>query len=268
VTGDYVRTSIGRSDRDSITVRGRDVARELMGEVPFGDFAFLLTTGRQPDADEAILFNAVLVSLAEHGLTPSAVAARLTYAGAPDSIQGAVAAGLLGGGSVLLGPVENTALFLGQILERGHKAGPGGVLRETRRVLQKAIDEGARIPGLGHPIHTVSDPRTVRLYELAEARGRLGEHLRLLRSVAAMHAELTGKTLPINGAGAAGAVLADLGFSPSTARGFALLARTAGLVAHLAEEAATPIAMDLWAELDERASRQPRNAPTPGRADD
>lgn len=254
MTADYVRTSIGHSDRDSIMVRGRDVARELMGEVQFADFSFLLTAGREPDADEAVLFNAVLVSLADHGLTPSALAARLTHAGAPDSIQGAVAAGLLGGGSVLLGPVENTALFLGQILERARGAGPDAVLDEARRVVRKAVDEGTRIPGLGHPIHTVSDPRTTRLYELAEARRRLGDHLRLLRSVAEIHAGVTGMTLPINGAGAAGAVLADLGFSPSTARGFALLARTAGLVAHLAEEAASPIAMHLWAELDERAS--------------
>lgn len=258
---DYVRTSIGYSNRDSITLRGRDVSSELMGRQSFADVAFLLSAGRDPTAGESILFNAVLISLADHGLTPTAVAARLTYTGAPDAIQGAIAAGVLGGGSVLLGPVEDTARFLDGILDSAGDE-PEAIRAETYRVVRHVTDAGRRIPGLGHPIHTVSDPRTERLYELAESTGHVGPHLRLLSVVADAHSEIRGKRLPINGAGAAGAILADLGFPPFVARGFALLARTAGLIAHIAEEAAQPIGMMLWRELDERAGKTSPDAPS------
>lgn len=254
---EWLKTSIGRSTADSITVRGRDLAGEVMGRMSFSDLAFLLAAGRSPTAAEAGLFNAVLVSLADHGLTPTALAARLTYTGAPESLQGAIAAGLLGGGSVFLGPVEDTARFLSEIL-----AGLGDDARDKGSALEKAasdavraaVGSGRRIPGLGHPIHREEDPRTPRLYELATEAGLRGPHLRLLELVAAAQRDLTGRALPINGAGAAGAALADLGFPPTLARGFALLARTAGLIGHLAEEAQRPIGMRLWKEVDDRAT--------------
>lgn len=254
---EWLRTGIGRSTPDSITVRGLDLSREVMGEMSFADVAFLLASGRRPSAHESTLFNAILASLADHGLTPTALAARLTLTGAPEAVQGAVAAGLLGGGSVFLGPVEDTARFLADILERIPQESPSDAELNDAAVaaVRAALDSGRRIPGLGHPIHRETDPRTPRLYELAEEAGLLGPHLRLLRNVAAAHASATGKGLPINGAGAAGAALADLGFPPPVARGLALLARTAGLIGHLAEERERPIGMRLWKEVDERASR-------------
>ena len=252
--GDWLRTSVGGATRDSITVRGRDLATEIMGTMSFSDLAYLLAADRVPSEGESRLFNAILVSLADHGLTPTALAARLTYTGAPESLQGAIAAGLLGGGSVFLGPVEDTARFLAEILNGiGDEPDEAALRSAAERAVRDAVGAGRRIPGLGHPIHRDTDPRTPRLYELAEDVGLAGPHLRLLELVAEAHRNETGKALPINGAGAAGAALADLGFPPTIGRGFALLARTAGLIGHLAEESQHPIGMRLWQEVDRRA---------------
>jgi citrate synthase len=243
---DWLRTSVGTSDADSITVMGRDVADELMGRVTLTELAFLVVRRRMPSEGEARMLDAVLVSLADHGLTPTVLAARLTYTGAPESLQGAIASGLLGSGSVFLGVVEDTARFLGSIL-----AGePSDLAVAAREALAR---HSGRVPGLGHPIHKVQDPRTPRLYAIAEETGTLGPHLRLLREVAAAH----GRGLPINGAGVAGAALADLGFRAELLRGFALLARTAGLLGHLAEEMDRPLGMPLYREVDERAEYDP-----------
>jgi citrate synthase len=253
---EWLRTDVGQSTSDSITLRGHDVA-ELMGTMSFSDVAFLIARGRRPSQAESTLFNAVLISLADHGLTPIALAARLTYTGAPEALQGAVAAGLLGGGSVFLGPVEDTARFLDDVLAGMPDAGGSSddeLETAAANAVRDALSAGRRIPGLGHPIHKVTDPRTPRLYELADETGLAGPRLRLLSKVATAHHSATGRALPINGAGAAGAVLADLGFAPFLTRGFALLARTAGLIAHLAEEADRPIGMRLWKEVDTRSN--------------
>jgi citrate synthase len=238
-------TSVGTSDADSITVMGRDLARDLMGKATLTELAFLVVQRRMPSAEETRLLDAVLVSLADHGLTPSVLAARLTHTGAPESIQGAMAAGLLGAGSVFLGVVEDTVRFLDEIGDDVE----GGVARE--------LEAGRRVPGLGHPVHKAEDPRTPRIYAIAEETGLAGSYLARLREVAAAHARQTGRELPINGAGVAGAALADLGFPIPLLRGFALLARTAGLLGHLAEEMQHPLGMPLYREVDERAKYDP-----------
>ena len=240
-----LETSVGTSDADSITVMGRDLASELLGRHSFTELSFLLVQRRLPSAEETRLLDAVLVSLADHGLTPTVLAARLTHTGAPESLQGAVAAGLLGAGSVFLGVVEDTVRFLDAVGDDVE----GGVARE--------IEAGRRIPGLGHPVHKVQDPRTPRIYAIAEETGLTGRYLAKLRDVSAAHAKQTGRELPINGAGVAGAALADLGFPGPLLRGFALLARTAGLLGHLAEEMQSPIGMRLYREVDERAKYAP-----------
>jgi citrate synthase len=238
-------TSVGTSDADSITVMGRDLSSELLGKVTFTELAFLLVQRRMPSPEETRLFDAVLISLADHGLTPTVLAARLTHTGAPEALQGAVAAGLLGAGSVFLGVVEDTVRFLDAIGDDVE----AGVAHE--------IEAGRRIPGLGHPVHKVQDPRTPRIYAIAEETGLAGTHLGRLREVSAAHARQTGRELPINGAGVAGAALADLGLPTALLRGFALLARTAGLLGHLAEEMQSPIGMRLYREVDERAKYVP-----------
>ena len=238
-------TSVGTSDADSITVMGRDLSSELLGKVTFTELAFLLVQRRMPSPEETRLFDAVLISLADHGLTPTALAARLTHTGAPESLQGAIAAGLLGAGSVFLGVVEDTVRFL------------DGVGGDVEAGVARELEAGRRIPGLGHPVHKVEDPRTPRIYAIAEETGLAGAYLGRLRDVSAAHARQTGRELPINGAGVAGAALADLGFQAALVRGFALLARTAGLLGHLAEEMQSPIGMRLYREVDERAKYAP-----------
>jgi citrate synthase len=238
-------TSVGTADADSITVMGRDLSTELLGRHSFTELSFLLVQRRLPSAGETRLLDAVLISLADHGLTPTVLAARLTHTGAPESLQGAVAAGLLGAGSVFLGVVEDTVRFLDAVGDEVE----AGVARE--------LEAGGRIPGLGHPVHKAKDPRTERIYAIAEETGLAGAYLARLREVSAAHAKQTGRELPINGAGVAGAALADLGFPAALLRGFALLARTAGLLGHLAEEMQSPIGMRLYREVDERAKYAP-----------
>jgi citrate synthase len=265
----WVRSSIGRATPDSIELRGHDLANEVMGEMTFSAVAFLVVAGRSPSRGELKLFDAVLCSLADHGLTPTALAARLTYTGAPEALQGAIAAGLLGGGSVFLGPVSDTGEYLAGILNRVPVAARSDdIILEAAATDAVRDDVGAdrRIPGLGHPLHKRVDPRTPRLYEIAEETELVGPHLRLLRLVAAAHRAVTGKKLPINGAGAAGAALADLGFSPGISRGFALLARAAGLVGHLAEESERPLGLRLWKEVDAQANAAGDGEPAGGRS--
>lgn len=249
------RTSIGTSDADSITVQGRDLVSELMGHVSFTELVFLLIRGRLPEAGETRLLDAVLVSLADHGLTPTVIAARMTHTGAPESLQGAVAAGLLGAGDVFLGVVENTARFLAAILAAvPDAAGDDARALAAASAVEAQLAAGRRVPGLGHPVHKVQDPRTPRMYEIAEEAGQLGAHLRLLELVATAQQTTTGRALPINGAGVAGASLADLGFKADIVRGFALIARSAGLVAHLAEEMERPLGMELYKDVEERTA--------------
>lgn len=249
----WLRTGIGASDAESITLLGRDLAGELMGHRTLTELAYMLVSGREPEPGQTQLLDAVLVSLADHGLTPIALSARLTYTGAPESIQGAVAAGLLGAGSVFLGVVEDTARFLGAVLA-------GGEVSEAaaEKAVRERLDSGLRVPGLGHPVHKVQDPRTPRIYEIARECGQLGDHLRLLELVAAAHERLSGRRLPVNGAGVGGAALADLGLPAELLRGFALLARVAGLLGHLAEESEQPIGMGLYADVERRAAYEPR----------
>ena len=254
---DWLQTSIGATDADHIWIAGRDLPAEVMGSLGLTELAFLLLVGREPTAGELRITDAVLVSLADHGITPSSLSTRLTYAGAPEAIQGAVAAGLLGAGSVFLGPAGDTAIFLADaVAAEGLAVADPDVRYAT--VAAGLVDArraaGLRMPGLGHPVHRRQDPRTPRIYEIAGDEGLLGPHLRLLGAIADAHEAATRKHLPINGAGAGGAALVDVGIPPEVVRGFVLIARTAGLVAHLAEEMRQPIARRLWLETEARAS--------------
>jgi citrate synthase len=246
-------TSIGRSEADSITVLGHDLAGELMGHVGFGELAFWLVAGRRPSAGELRVFESVLVALADHGLTPSAIAARLTLTGAPESVQGALAAGLLGGGSRFLGTTEDCGRMLADALAT-HPGPPpdddAAFDALGTRVVTEARAARRVIPGLGHPVHKGGDPRTPVLIGIAIESGTYGPHLRLFEALGRVHPAILGRTLPLNGAGVCGAALADLRFPPDTLRGFALLARTAGLLGHLAEEQRRPIGSAVYDDVD------------------
>ncbi|GAA4575107.1 citryl-CoA lyase [Planotetraspora kaengkrachanensis] len=253
-------TSIGTSDPTAIRLLGQDLAGDLMGKVGFGELAFWLVAGRRPTPQETRVFETVLVALADHGFTPTAIAARLTYLSAPESVQGALAAGLLGGGSRFLGVTEDSGRFLAGVLA-AHE-GPLPTDGDGWDALALAAVTEARearrlVPGLGHPVHKVQDPRTPVLLAVADEEGLRGPHLRLFEAIGRVHPTVLGRTLPLNGAGVCGAALADLGLPVDLLRGFALLARAAGLLGHLAEERRRPIGMDVYMTVDRNATYVP-----------
>jgi citrate synthase len=249
-------TALGASSRETITLLGHDLAADVMGTVGFGELAFWLATQRRPTPGETRVFEAVLAALADHGFTPTAIVTRLTYLSAPDSIQGALAAGLLGGGSRFLGVTEDCGRFLHDVLagcrSNGDEvptddAGWDALALETVRA-QRAAKKF--VPGLGHHVHKDGDPRTPRLMQIAREEDRFGPHLQLFAAIGRVHGEVLGRTLPLNGAGVCGAALADLGLPMELLRGFALLARTAGLIGQLAEELRHPVANEIFLSVD------------------
>ena len=248
-------TGLGTSDADSISLLGQDLAADLMGKVGFGELAYWLVAGRRPTAGETRVFEAVLVALADHGFTPTAIAARLTYLSAPESLQGALAAGLLGGGSRFLGVTEDCGRFLADTLVAAGTERDYDVI--ALDAVRKAKAEKRFIPGLGHPVHKVEDPRTPVLIRIADEEGLRGPHLLLFEAIGRVHPEVLGRRLPLNGAGVCGAALADLGLPTDLLRGFALLARAAGLLGHLAEERRRPLGMDIYRTVDRNAVYEP-----------
>lgn len=249
-------TSLGTSSPDQIRLLGQDLTAGLMGQVSFGELAFWLVTLRRPTPSETRVFEAVLVALADHGFTPTAIAARLTYLSAPDSLQGALAAGLLGGGSRFLGVTEDCGRYLHDVLESLDGARPAdddGWDAVALSAVERTKAAGRFVPGLGHPVHKVADPRTPVLIGIAEAEGLRGPHLRLFEAIGRVHEQVLGRRLPLNGAGVCGAALADLGLPVELLRGFALLARAAGLLGQIAEERRRPIGMDMYMTVDRNA---------------
>lgn len=246
-------TALGASDRHSITLLGHDLAEDVMGEVGFGELAYWLATQRRPTPGQTRVFEAVLAALADHGFTPTAITTRLTYLSAPDSIQGALAAGLLGGGSRFLGATEDTGAFLHEVLssvEGDLPADEAGWDELALETVRRRREERRFLPGLGHHVHKDGDPRTPRLMRIAEEEDLFGPHLSLFAAIGRVHPQVLGKTLPLNGAGTCGAALADLDLPLELLRGFALLARTAGLVGQLAEELRRPVGNDIFLSVD------------------
>jgi len=253
------RTGIGASDADHIHLLGQDLAADLIGKITFGELAYWLVTKRRPTDAQRIMFEAVLVALADHGFTPTAIAARVTYLSAPDSVQGALAAGLLGGGSRFLGVTEDSAHFLNAALVDldalpGDDAGWDAVAADLVRSTKAA---GRFVPGLGHPVHKHGDPRTPVLMQLARDNGSFGPHLELFAAIGRVSGDILGRELPLNGAGVCGAVLADIDLPMGVMRGFALLARCAGLLGHLAEEMDDPVGHDIYMTVDRNTDYRP-----------
>ena len=253
------RTGLGKSELDSITLLGHDLAGELLGKISFGELAYWMITKRKPTAGQLAMFEAVLVALADHGFTPTAITARLTLLSAPDSIQGALAAGLLGGGSRFLGVTEDSANFLHTALGELDKLPTNEQQWDevATRVVTAARSAGQFVPGLGHPVHKKGDPRTPVMFQLARDHQVHGPHLELFAAIGRVHPAVLGKTLPLNGAGVCGAVLADIDVPLGVVRGVALLARCAGLIGHLVEEMNDPIANDIYMNVDRSTDYDP-----------
>ncbi len=239
-------SSIGYTTRDEIFVRGRSLTKELMGKLDFVDMILLQITGKVPTPNLRAITNAILVAVSDHGITPSVIAARMTLLGAPEALQGAVAAGLLGAGDHFLGTTQKAAELLTRSLTGRESWHEDDLRNEAERIVADAVGTKRALPGFGHPIHTEGDPRTERLFEIARETGFDGRHSNLLRAIHAALIRQRGKFIPLNVAGAIGAVVSDMGFKPVMSRAFSLIARTPGLVAHLAEEIDRPMADATW----------------------
>ena len=233
-------TSICTSDAESITVRGLDLCEDVIGKIDFTSYFWMLVTGTLPTPKQLFFCNAVLAAIAEHGLVPSVVASRMTYAAAPEAFHGAVAAGLLGCGSVVLGSAEVAGRFYADCLDAQQISGANAadVAKDKISALRA---EKKPIPGFGHPQHSGGDPRANLLLKLAKEHDVVGPHIEMLYTIRDILPETIGRPLPINVNGAIPAVMLDVGFPLAALKGISLLARTASIIAHLQEETERPI---------------------------
>jgi citrate synthase len=236
-------------------VRGRDLTGDLMGRLTFTEYFHLLLTGREPTEDQRFFLDVLLVSIAEHGMMPTNVAARMTLAADPGSLQGAVAAGILGCGPVVLGTSAECARLLEEAEQRVAAGDtPEAVTEELARAIHAS---GGKVPGFGHPVHRPVDPRAERILELADARGVSGPYVRLARSLRDAVAATWGKPLTMNVSLPIAAVMLDLGFSSAAVNAVPILARTAGLLAHLAEEQQHPLGFFMARKAEEAIEYEP-----------
>lgn len=237
-----------------ITIGGRDVV-DLLGKTSFTEALLLGIDGRPPEAGRVRLVDAVLVSIMEHGITPSSLTTRLVIEGAPESLSGAVAAGLLAVGSRFLGTIEEAAAMLEGIVDR---ATPTGDLKAACEAeVTRLIDAGERIPGVGHNLHRTADPRVEILVGLAREEKLDGPHVAAFQLLPGAIERQLGRRLVPNAAGAVGAILADLGYRADEVRGFALVARCAGLFAHALDERKHPRAREIWESANRREAARP-----------
>ncbi|MFS0823904.1 citryl-CoA lyase [Bacillus sp. 1P02SD] len=228
-------TNTAISTRDKITVYGYDLTEELVGKINLADMIFLGVKNRKPTENESIMLNAVMVSISEHGFTPSSIATRLTYLGAPEATQAAVAAGLLGAGTVYLGAMESTAKMLQEAYSK-YKEDTPDIKEIASKIFSEKTSKRLQIPGFGHPIHRPVDPRTVKLFSLAEEYGFKGAHIQLLEEVHRLLCEDKGKQITLNAAGAVGAVMSDMEIDWRVVKPIMVAARAVGLVGHITEE--------------------------------
>ncbi|MDY7546122.1 citryl-CoA lyase [Glaciimonas sp. CA11.2] len=247
-----ISTNIGWSNASSITLFGKDFVSEILGNLNLGDMGFLELTGRIPNPNESRMFNAMVVSLVEHGLTPSSIVARMTYLGAPESLQGAVAAGLNGLGSVFVGSIEGAAKMLSESMPVPDAEADFAALAVTAVTSFRA--QKRIVPGIGHPFHKPIDPRTPRLMELARETGFDGPYLKLIVAIAEEAAQRSGKLLPVNATGAIGALCCEMGFDWKICRGLGVMGRAVGLVGHILEESRNPMSEEIWHSIEARAT--------------
>ena len=246
-----IRSEMGFSTADRIVVRGLDLVEDIVGKVSLGDMAWLEIKGALPTREQSVLFNALMVTMAEHGMTPNAIATRLTLLGAPEAMNAAVAAGLCGLGSVFAGTAEGSARILQQALKDTTER---DLPRIAERIVAQFRASRTLIPGLGHPVHKPIDPRTPRLFQLARENGHYGDYCELIQLIAKEAERVSGKVLPVNATGAIGAIASELGLDWRICRGIAVMGRAIGLVGHIAEELDNPIAREIWERLDDEVT--------------
>lgn len=246
-------TGIGYSTSDEIFVDGLNLVDEVMGQFSFTEFIYFHLMGKRPTTEQTQLLDVVLVTLMEHGMTPSSIVTRLIYYSSPESLQSAVAAGLAGVGTTFIGTMEGCAALLDEML-----AAPEGPKARATTIAERYKTEGCAIPGFGHPIHKPDDPRSVRMLQLAEDKQVPGRYISALRDLSAEIDRVYGRHLTINATGATAAVLGEIGIPAAIMRGIAVISRSAGLVGHISEERRNPIAKHIWQEV-EASVRYERN---------
>jgi citrate synthase len=249
-------TTIAQATPDRVVVRGFDLAEDLIGTTSAAEYFHVLLTGERPGVVQVQLLDACIVALAEHGLVPSVQAARMTYASAPESLQGAVAAGILGCGSVILGSSEATGKVLKEIVAEARATGADLESVAVEQVRQLRAN-GLQVPGVGHPLHRESDPRAAALLGLAERLGARGDHTAALEAMVAAVPVVYGRPLALNVSGAIPAVLLDVGFPLAAMKGVPLIGRTMSLVAHLLEEQSAPMGFGLAAAAESAVEHRP-----------
>jgi citrate synthase len=233
------RTAIAVASSDRVTVRGRDLAQDIMGRATFTEYVFLLATGRAATEEQRFFLDLSLVALAEHGLTPSVQAARMTYDADPAALQGAIAAGVLGCGTVILGAADLCRKVIEEVLARVDTR--GSLDAAALDVAREHREQRKALPGYGHPLHKPVDPRAERMIALARERGIAGPSVEAALALTKAAAETWGKPLPMNVSMSIAATLRDVDVPPGLIRAAPILARTAGLIAHCIEEDETPI---------------------------
>ena len=240
-------TSIATEANNDVFVRGKSLCQELIGKLSFTEMLFFQILGRVPSEAETTMVDACLVTLVEHGLTPSVLSARLIYSSAPEAMQAAVASGLAGVGSVFVGAMEGCAVLLRELL-----GDENGVAAAAQRIVAEHRAAKRPIPGFGHPTHKPDDPRAIRLCEIARQQGIAGPHVDAIHVLAQAIDDAAGKHITINATGAIAATLGDCDVPAEIMRGFALISRCAGLVGHIHEEQQKPAMRAIW-EAAERA---------------
>lgn len=247
-----LRTDIAWSTTDTITIKGLDLCKDILGKVSLGDMAFLGMADRLPTPRESVVFNAIAVCLVEHGLTPSALVTRLTLSGAPEAMQAAVGAGLCGLGSVFVGSMEDAARLLQEALPKPDAQADVAALAQA--LVAREVAAGRSLPGIGHHIHKPQDPRAPALFAIARENGFDGPYIALMEAVADEAGRQLGKALPVNATGAIAAIACEMGLPWDIVRGIGVLARAVGLVAHVLEERRNPIAREMKAQIEEQAT--------------
>lgn len=239
-------TRISHHTTEKIFVRGESLVDDLIGKLTFTEMMYFQLMGEKPTAAQTKILDAVLVTLMEHGITPSVIATRMVYDSCPEAVQAAVAAGLLGVGSTFIGTMEGCAANLRDILDAGKAGGAAAEAARAKEIAQRVRSAKKAIPGFGHPHHKPDDPRSPRLLAVAEAAGVKGEHIRALRTLSKEVDAAWGKHLTINATGAVAALLGEIGIPQEIMRGIAVVSRSAGLVGHIREEQQVSTARHIW----------------------
>jgi citrate synthase len=253
MTKSEVKSDIAWASASKVVIHKLDLCEEIVGKLDFGQMAFLQIFARLPNTDaELRMFNAMMVILVEHGITPSSLATRFTYCGAPEAVQAAVAAGLLGLGSVFVGSLDNAARMLQAAIPDASSS--ADIKSLAVRIVSDHRARKEIVPGIGHPFHKPIDPRTPALFNVARETGFYGPYAELMSEIGAELERQTGRSRPVNVTGAMAAVASQMGIPWQVCRGLAVAARAVGLVGHIIEEMRHPMADELYLRIEHEAT--------------